>query len=62
VKLRLLVDDNGDVSRIERVSQVAGLGFDEAAEEAGRGTDWIPATQDGVPVKMWVELTIEFRP
>jgi protein TonB len=62
IKMRLLVDENGQVDRVEEISPRARFGFDEAAEEAARATEWIPASADGVPVKMWVELTIDFQP
>jgi TonB family protein len=62
VQLRLLVDENGDVARIERVGDSFGFGFEEAAEAAARKTEWVAATKLGVRVKMWVDLKISFRP
>ena len=62
VQLRLLIDENGSVARIEPVGEKVGFGFDEAAAAAARGTRWVPATKLGVRVKMWVDLKISFRP
>jgi TonB family protein len=62
VQLRLLVDENGRVARVETVGNKAGFGFDDAAIDAANRTAWQAATKDGVRVKMWVDLKIEFRP
>ena len=62
IKLRVLVDEKGRPSQVEQVSDKVGLGFDSAAARAAQTTRWTPPTKDGVPVKMWVELSIDFRP
>lgn len=62
VNLRVLVDENGKVLQVESVGERAGFGFDEAAITAARRSDWKPAVKDGVRVKMWVDLKIDFRP
>lgn len=62
VQLRLLVDENGRVERVENIGKKEGFGFDDAAVDAANRTAWKPATKDGVRVKMWVDLKIEFRP
>jgi protein TonB len=62
VQLRILVDENGEVTDVERQGAASGFGFDEAALAASKRTAWRPATKNGVRVKMWVDLTIAFRP
>ncbi len=62
VKVRVLVNENGRPTEIEPVGKKTGLGFDEAAIRAAQTTRWTPPTKDGVPVKLWVELSIDFRP
>ncbi|HSM50981.1 MAG TPA: TonB family protein, partial [Thermoanaerobaculia bacterium] len=59
VTVRVLVDETGRVVEAE-VPEKAGLGFDEAAIEAARGTGYSPATKDGVAGTMWTELKIVF--
>jgi TonB family protein len=59
VTVRVLVDESGRVVEAE-VPEKAGLGFDEAAIEAARGTGYAPATKNGVAGKMWTELKIVF--
>lgn len=62
VQLRVLVDENGRVLETEQVGSKVGFGFDQEALNAARETSWRPAMQGGVPVKMWIDLRIEFRP
>ena len=62
IDLRVLVDENGKVVEVERRGKKAGMGFDEAAIDAARKTTWQPASKNGVAVKMWVDLKIQFRP
>ncbi len=62
IKLRILVDENGRVADVQPDGEPAGFGFDEAAEAAARRTRWSAAQKDGVRVRMWVDLTIAFRP
>ncbi len=61
VRVRILVDEEGKPSEIEQLGKKVGLGFDTAALQAARTTRWSPPEKDGVPVKMWVELSIDFR-
>ena len=62
VVLSLLVDENGRVLdvRLERGIQ-QNVGINEAALTAGRSAKFRPATKDGVPVKIWYQLTIPFK-
>jgi TonB family protein len=62
VRVRVLVDENGKVSQVEQGIEKVGLGFDQAALEAARTTRWTPPERDGVKVKMWVGLSLDFRP
>jgi len=62
VQIRVLVDENGRVLETEQVGPDVGFGFDQEALNAARGTTWRPAMKSGVPVRMWVDLRIEFRP
>jgi protein TonB len=63
VVIRALVDENGKVVAA-RVAEgdPSRLGFDEAALDAAYKMVYRPATKDGVPVKMWIELPVTFRP
>ncbi len=62
VQLRVLVDENGRVAETRQVGENVGFGFDQEALDAARRTTWQPAMKNGVPVRMWVDLRIEFRP
>jgi protein TonB len=62
VVLRLLIDEQGNVAEIQQTGPKAGMGFDRAAVEAAESTSWQPAMVGEIPVRMWVELRIEFKP
>jgi TonB family protein len=62
VRMRILVDENGRPTEIAQASPKIGMGFDQAAMRAAKSTRWTPPTKNGVPVKMWVELSVDFRP
>lgn len=62
VVLRLLIDERGTVAEVQQTGPKAGMGFDRAAFVAAGKTTWQPAMVDDVPVKMWVDLRIEFKP
>ena len=47
---------------LEKIGVLGRFGFDDAAMAAAKRTKWRPATKNGVRVKMWVDLTIAFRP
>jgi TonB family protein len=61
VVIRVLVDEGGRPIQVELAGPKVGLGFDEAALENVRKTKFAPATKNGVPVKMWMELKISFK-
>jgi periplasmic protein TonB len=59
VVLRVLVDARG---RVKRVSVVRGIkGLTEAAQEALRLWTFRPASTNGRPLAVWVEVPVEFR-
>ncbi len=61
VELRVLVDAEGRVRRVETVGPPAGFGFDPAAREAALAGRYRPGTRDGVPVEMETTLVVRFR-
>ena len=61
VVLRVLVDENGKVIKAEMAGEEQGFGFDDEAMSAARKSVYKPATKDGVPVKFWHTLAVEFR-
>jgi len=63
VRIAVLVDENGQVLEarlVEGLRQKVGL--DEETLEAARRATFRAATKDGVPVKMWHELAVQFQP
>ena len=61
VSVRVLVDENGKVTQAERIGNKVGFGFDEAAVDAARRVNFRPATKEGVRVKMWHTLRVDFK-
>jgi protein TonB len=62
VELRALVDETGRVADTLVVGGPTGkLGFQEAAVEHVKAWRYSPARKDGVPVKVWVPVRIDFR-
>ncbi len=62
VDIKVLVDERGRVLEVERVGSKSGFGFDEAALDAARRATFLPATKDGVRVKMWTTIRVAFKP
>ncbi len=63
VRVAVLVDENGQVQEarlVEGLRQKVGL--DEQTLAAARRATFRPATKDGVAVKMWHELAVQFQP
>jgi len=63
VRVAVLVDENGQVLEarlVEGLRQKVGL--DQRTLEAARRATFRAATKDGVPVKMWHELAVQFQP
>ena len=62
VELNVLVDDKGNVVDAQIVSGAAGkAGLNEAAVENVRKRKYRPATKEGVPVKVWVPVRVQFK-
>jgi TonB family protein len=62
VDIKVLVDERGRVLDSERIGSKAGFGFDEAALDAARRATFQPAVKEGVRVKMWTTLRVNFKP
>ena len=60
VQVRVLIDETGKVLKAELESEPQKFGFDSEALKAVKRSQWNPATKNGVPVKMWKTLTVEF--
>ncbi len=61
VVVRVLVDETGRVVDVKPTGGSAGFGMDEAALEYARGCLFSPASKNGVPVRMWLELKVAFN-
>jgi protein TonB len=61
VTLRLLVNEDGSVGEVEPVSGRAGDPLVRSALRAARRWTYLPATKDGVPVKVWITERVVFR-
>jgi TonB family protein len=60
VRLEILVDETGRVTRVKLV-RPAGNGFDAAAERLIRKHRFRPAQKAGQPVAVWIPWTYKFR-
>jgi len=61
VDISVLVDERGAVADARLTTGVGGRsGLNEAAIENARRRRYRPATKDGVPVKVWVPVTVNF--
>jgi TonB family protein len=61
VIVRALIDENGRVIKAEVVGERAGYGFDAEALNTAKRSIYSPASKNGVPVKIWHNLSVEFR-
>jgi polysaccharide chain length determinant protein (PEP-CTERM system associated) len=62
VQLNVLVDETGNVVVTQIVAGAGGRsGLNEAAVSSVRGRRYRPATKDGVPVKVWMPVRVQFR-
>jgi TonB family protein len=61
VEIRVLIDENGKVLKAELDGEKQGYGFDEEALSVARKSIYSPATKEGIPVKVWMNLSVEFR-
>jgi polysaccharide chain length determinant protein (PEP-CTERM system associated) len=63
VELSVLVDETGGVSDVRVVAGVGGRsGLNEAAVNSVKLRRYRPATRDGVAVRVWVPVRVQFRP
>ncbi len=60
VTVKVLVDETGKVRKTEAVNKL-GFGFDSEAMMAAKNSTYSPATKDGVPVKMWLDVSVVFQ-
>ena len=61
VELLLTVSPEGRVTAVEPVGPPRGLGFDDAARQAGLSAQYAPGTEDGRPIEMKTRLSIRFQ-
>ncbi len=61
VKLRLLINSSGQVTRVKVVESVPQGFFDESATEAAQNWTFEPATYQGQPVKTWSTMKLRFK-
>jgi TonB family protein len=61
VIVRVLVDETGRAADVQATGGSAGFGMDEAAIEYARGCAFTPASKNGVPVRMWMDLKVAFN-
>lgn len=62
VELNVLVDEKGTVADVQIVTGTGGRsGLDEAALDNVKRRHYRPATKDGIPVKVWVPVRVQFK-
>ncbi len=62
VELNVLVDERGTVQDVQVVTGAGGkAGLNEAAADNVRRRKYRPATKEGVPVKVWVPVKVQFK-
>jgi TonB family protein len=62
VTVNALISETGDVIRTEILKGIKGdFGFEKAAEAAVRDWKFSPAEKDGVPVRVWKAININFK-
>jgi len=62
VQLKVLVDETGTVVDVQITSGARNKsGFDEAAVSSVTGRKYRPATRNGVAVKVWVPVRVQFK-
>jgi TonB family protein len=62
VTLNVLISETGDILRTEIQKGIkGGYGFEKAAETAVRQWKYRPAQKDGVPVRVWKSIDINFK-
>jgi TonB family protein len=62
VELNALVDEKGNVADVAIVTPAGGrAGLNEAATESVKRRKYRPATKDGVPVRVWIQVRVRFE-
>ncbi|HET7295002.1 MAG TPA: TonB family protein [Vicinamibacteria bacterium] len=62
VELNILVDERGVVTDAKIVTGAGSkVGLDEAAVDNAKKRRYRPATKDGVPVKVWMPVRVQFK-
>ncbi|MEA2568764.1 MAG: eukaryotic-like serine/threonine-protein kinase [Acidobacteriota bacterium] len=62
VLLSVLVSETGKVLDVRVIRGVnRAVGINEAAEQQVRRSSFTPGNKDGVPVKVWIPVTIDFK-
>ena len=62
VELSVLVDEKGTVADAQVVRGAGGrAGLNEAAVDSVKRRKYRPATKDGVPVKVWISVSVKFQ-
>lgn len=63
VQVEALVDETGAVVDVRILdASISGFGFEAAAGKKVRQSRYRPATKNGVPVRMWVPISVRFTP
>ena len=63
VEVRALIDETGRVTDVTVLRATPRqVGFEEKAIENVRGRLYRPATKDGVPVRVWMRITVHLTP
>jgi TonB family protein len=57
----VLVSETGQVLEVRILRGVRGAGLNEAAEQTMRRSTFQPATKDGVRVKSWISVPVDFK-
>jgi protein TonB len=61
VVLNVLIDEQGRVTRVEQIKGIPSSRLNAEAVRTVKGWRYRPATKDGVPVKVWMTLDLDFR-
>ncbi len=62
VELSVLVDEKGSVADAQVVRGASSrAGLNEAAIESVKRRKYRPASKDGVPVKVWISVSVKFQ-
>jgi TonB family protein len=62
VELSALVDENGRVAEVSIVrARPRNVGFESAAVAAVRSRRYRAGTREGVPVRVWIPIVVNFK-